>query len=114
MRQGDGLLQVVEGAGFDGLYGLVGIAEGGDHGHGHVELFFVDVFHHFEPRTVGHAHIGEHEGELFAVEPLFGGIDALGGFHRQAHFHQGHFHQVADVLFVVHNQHWFLQALFTH
>ena len=114
LGEGDGFLQVVERAFFEGFYGLVGVAEGGDDGDGGVEGEAVDVLDDFEAGAVGHAHVGEDEGVVAAFEFVFGVFHAGGGVHAQAHFHQGHFHQVADVRFVVHHQYGVLQVVTLH
>ena len=114
LGEGDGLLQVVESTDFQRLHRLVGIAESGDDGHRHVQAFFVDVFDHFEAGAVGHTHIGEYQRVFALVEFFARGIHALGGLDGEPHLHQGHFHQIADIGFVVHHQYGAVQAVFAH
>jgi CheY-like chemotaxis protein len=105
LLEADRLRDVVERAGLERGDGIVGAAEGGDHGHRQVAAHRSDVAHQLQPLPVREAHVGKAQVVAIRLQARLGvghGADAL---HAEAHLQQRELEQLANVGLVVHNQH---------
>ena len=108
----DRLGQVVECAGLQRRDGVLGTAERGDHGYGHVERLLRDVLDDSQSLAIRQIPVGEAQVVRVAIEHPQRFADGLGARRVEAHSRQRHFEQFEQVRFVIDDQHFGLTTGF--
>ena len=101
MLECDRLGEVVECAGLKRRDGVLGTAERGDHGYGHVERLLRDVLDDSQSLAIGQVPVGEAEVVRVAIEHPQRFADGLGARRVEAHSRQRHFEQFEQIRLVI-------------